>query len=91
MNQKTMKTCKFQQAYEECYEIFKERKFLLFSDFAKWIEWMWGILNLITYQEEQRYDDIVREYLSIETWFTKNREYVTAENSYISWVMQMKV
>ena len=38
MNQKIMKTCKFQQAYEECYEIFKERKSSLFSDFAKQIE-----------------------------------------------------
>ena len=38
MNQKIMKTCKFQQAYEECYEIFKERKFSLFSNFAKWVE-----------------------------------------------------
>ena len=38
MNQKIMKTCKFQQVYEECYKIFKERKFLLFSDFIKQIE-----------------------------------------------------
>ena len=87
MNQKIMKMCKFQQAYEECYEIFKERKSLLFSDFAKWIEWMWGILNLITHWEEQRYDDIVREYSSIKTWFTKNEEYVITENSYVSQVM----
>ena len=91
MDQETMKMCKFQQAYEECYEIFKKRKSSLFSDFVKWIEWMQGILNLITHQEGQRYDDIIREYLSIETWFIKNREYVTAENSYISWVMWMKV
>ena len=61
-----MKTCKFQQAYKECYEIFKERKSLLFSDFAKQIEWMQEILNSITYWEEWRYDDIIREYLSIE-------------------------
>ena len=86
-----MKTCKFQQAYEEYYKIFKERKSLLFSDFTKWVEWMWEILNLITYWEEWRYDDIIREYLSIETQFIKNREYVTAENNYISWVMWMKV
>ena len=52
INQKIMKTCKFQQAYEECYKIFKERKSLLFSDFAKQVKWMWEILNLITYQEE---------------------------------------
>ena len=82
-----MKTCKFQQVYEECYEIFKKRKSLLFSDFVKQIEWMWEILNLITYWEEQRYDNIVREYLSIKAWFTKNREYVTAENDYILQVM----
>ena len=86
-----MKTCKFQQAYEECYKIFKERKFLLFSDFVKQIEWMWEILNLITYWEEWEYDNIVREYLFIKTWFTKNEEYVTAENDYVLWVMQMKV
>ena len=35
MDQETMKACKFQQAYEECYEIFKERKSLLSSDFVK--------------------------------------------------------
>ena len=38
MNQKIIKTCKFQQAYEECYKIFKERKFLLFFNFVKWVE-----------------------------------------------------
>ena len=38
MNQEIMKTCKFQQAYEECYKIFKKRKSLLFSDFAKQVE-----------------------------------------------------
>ena len=91
MNQKIMKTCKFQQAYEECYEIFKERKSLLFSDFAKQMKWMWEILNLITYWKEWRYDNIVREYLSIKTWFTKNERYVITENSYVLWVMWMKV
>ena len=49
MNQKIMKTCKFQQAYEECYEIFKKRKSLLFFNFAKQIEWMQEILNSITH------------------------------------------
>ena len=91
MDQETMKMCKFQQAYKECYEIFKERKSLLFSDFAKQVEWMQEILNSITHQEEQRYDNIIRKYSSIKTWFIKNREYVTTENSYISWVMQIKV
>ena len=78
-----MKTCKFQQAYKECYEIFKKRKSLLFSDFVKWVEWMQEILNSITHWEEWRYSDIVREYLLIEAQFTKNRGYVTAENDYI--------
>ena len=87
MNQETMKACKFQQAYEECYEIFKERKSLLFSDFAKQVEWMQGILNSITHQEEQRYGDIIREYPPIGAQFTKNGGYVTTENSYISQVM----
>ena len=35
MDQEIMKACKFQQAYKECYEIFKKRKSLLFSDFVK--------------------------------------------------------
>ena len=87
MNQKIMKTCKFQQAYEECYEIFKKRKSLLFSDFVKWVKWMWEILNLITYWEGWRYDNIVREYSSIKTWFIKNEGYVITENDYISQVM----
>ena len=87
MNQKIMKTCKFQQAYEECYEIFKKRKFLLFFNFVKWVEWMQEILNLITYWKEWRYNNIIREYSSIKTWFTKNEGYVTAENDYISQVM----
>ena len=91
MNQKIMKTCKFQQAYEEYYEIFQERKSLLFFNFVKQVKWMQEILNLITYQEEQRYDNIVREYLPIEAQFTKNEGYVTTENDYVSWVMWMKV
>ena len=86
-----MKTCKFQQAYEECYKIFKERKFSLFSDFVKQMKWMQEILNLIMHQEEQRYSNIVREYLSIKAQFIKNRGYVITENDYISQVMQMKV
>ena len=38
INQEIMKTCKFQQAYKECYKIFKKRKSSLFSDFAKQVE-----------------------------------------------------
>ena len=49
MDQEIMKACKFQQAYEECYEIFKKRKSLLFSNFVKQIEWMQEILNSITH------------------------------------------
>ena len=52
---------------------------------------MWEILNSITHQEEQRYDNIIREYLSIKTQFTKNKEYVITENNYILQVMQIKV
>ena len=78
-----MKMCKFQQAYKECYKIFKERKSLLFFNFAKQVEEIWEILNLITYQEEWRYDNIIRKYLSIEAWFTKNEEYIIIENNYI--------
>ena len=52
---------------------------------------MQEILNSITHQEEQRYGNIIREYLSIKTQFTKNEEYVTAENDYILQVMWMKV
>ena len=46
---------------------------------------------MITHQEGQRYGDIIREYPPIGAQFTKNRGYVTAENSYISQAMQMKV
>ena len=82
-----MKMCKFQQAYEECYEIFKERKFLLFFNFAKQVEWMQEILNSITYWEEWRYNDIVKEYSSIKAQFTKNKGYIIIENDYILQVM----
>ena len=43
------------------------------------------------YWEEQRYSNIVKEYLSIEAWFTKNKEYITTENDYVSQVMWIKV
>ena len=52
---------------------------------------MQEILNLITYWEEYRYNNIVREYLLIKTWYTKDKRYITAENNYILQVMQMKV
>ena len=91
MNQEIIKICKFQQAYKECYKIFKKRKSLLSSNFVKWVEWMWEILNSITHWEEQRYDNIIREYSSIKAWFIKNEGYVTAENDYVLWAMQIKV
>ena len=87
MNQEIRKTCKFQQVYKEYYKIFKERKSLLFSDFMKWVKWMQEIFNLITYQEEQRYNNIIKEYLSIRAQFIKNKEYIIIENDYISWVI----
>ena len=49
MNQEIMKIVKFQQAYKECYEIFKKKKSLLFSNFIKQVEWMQEILNSIIY------------------------------------------
>ena len=55
------------------------------------MKWIWEILNSITHWEGWRYDNIVREYSSIKTQFTKNEEYVTAEDSYVSQVMQIKV
>ena len=38
MNQEIIKTVKFQQAYKECYKIFKKEKSLLFSNFIKWVK-----------------------------------------------------
>ena len=49
INQEIMKIIKFQQVYEECCEIFKKEKSLLFFNFAKWVKWMQGILNSITH------------------------------------------
>ena len=48
---------------------------------------MWEILNLITYWEEWRYSDIVREYSLIKAQFIKDEEYITAEKNYILQVM----
>ena len=36
------------------------------------------------HQEEQRYNNIIKEYLSIKTQFTKNRRYIITENDYVS-------
>ena len=91
MNQEIIKAVKFQQAYKECWQIFKDRTFLHDINFIRRIEWMQEILNLIIYWEEWRYNNIVKEYSLIETWFIKNKEYVITENEYISQVMWMKV
>ena len=41
--------------------------------------------------EGHKYSNIIYEYLSTESKFTKNERYVTSENSFISQAMQMKV
>ena len=45
---------------------------------------MRDILNIITWCEDRDYEDIIWEYSLIEAWFTKNKNYVTADNSFIS-------
>ena len=35
LDQETIKVCKFQQVYKECYKIFKKKKSSLFSNFIK--------------------------------------------------------
>ena len=44
-------------------------------------------LNMIIGQEGCKYSDIVHEYLPTESKFTKNREYITSENNFISQAM----
>ena len=51
--------------------------------FMKWVKWMRDILNIITQHEGRDYEDIIWEYSLIETQFTKNKDYVTADNSFI--------
>ena len=48
-------------------------------------------LNMIIEWEDHEYSDIIHEYLSIRLKFTKNREYVTSENNFISQAMWMKI
>ena len=48
-------------------------------------------LDMIIDWEDCEYSDIICEYLSIESRFTKNEEYVTPENDFISWAMWMKI
>ena len=91
MDQKIMKTVKFQQAYKECWQIFRDKILSHNTNFIKQVEWMWEILNSIIYWEGWRYSNIVREYLLIKAQFIKNEEYVTTENDYVSQVIWMKV
>ena len=44
---------------------------------------MRDILNIITQCEDRDYEDIVQKYSLIEARFIKNRDYVTADNSFI--------
>ena len=48
-------------------------------------------LNTIVEWEGHKYSDIVCEYSSTESKFTKNERYVTSKNSFILWAMQIKV
>ena len=48
-------------------------------------------LDMIIRWEDHEYSDIVHEYLLTELRFTKNRGYITSENDFISWAMQIKV
>ena len=48
-------------------------------------------LDMIIEWEGHEYSDIIHEYPPIESKFTKNERYVTPENDFISWAMQMKV
>ena len=46
---------------------------------------------MIVRQEDCEYSDIICEYSSTESKFTKNREYITLKNDFISHVMWIKV
>ena len=81
----------FKEAYKECYRIFKEQVAQLSSSFAKSVQWMRDQLNIVIEWEDHKYSNIICEYSSIESRFTKNRGYITPENSFISCVMWMKV
>ena len=48
-------------------------------------------LNMIIEWEGCKYCNIICEYLSIKSRFTKNEKYITSKNEFISWVMQMKI
>ena len=48
-------------------------------------------LNIIIEWEGCEYSDIICEYLFIESRFTKNEEYITSKNDFISWAMWIKI
>ena len=45
---------------------------------------MRGVLNTITQHEDRDYKNIIQKYSLIEAYFTKNRDYVITNNSFIS-------
>ena len=48
-------------------------------------------LDMIIGQEGHEYSDIICEYSSIWSKFTKNEGYVTPKNDFISWAMWIKI
>ena len=88
---KTQAVTSFKEAYEECYRIFKEQVAQSDLSFGKRVQWIRDQLNIIIKQKDCEYSDIVCEYLSTRSKYIKNRDYVTSENSFISWEMWMKV
>ena len=48
-------------------------------------------LDIIIEWEGCKYSDIICEYLSTKSKFTKNENYVTLKNDFILWAMWMKV
>ena len=81
----------FKKVYKECYRIFKGQVTQSDSSFTKRVQWMRDQLNMIIEWEGCEYSDIICEYLPTESRFTKNREYVTSENNFISQAMWMKI
>ena len=52
---------------------------------------MRDILNIITQHEDRDYKNIIWEYLLIEARFTKNKEYVITDNSFILHKLWIKI
>ena len=81
----------FKEVYKECYEIFKGQVTQSGLSFIKRVQWMREQLNMIIGQEGYEYSNIIHEYLSIKSRFTKNERYVTLKNDFISQAMWMKI